>query len=266
MRRGCWSADLALPLAQSSRHELVLQMGDPQPGWGGCDERLSAAFHLNPGDEISVALVVELTDGCHISLHLKEQQYLLHPDSPCEAEHRPQVCLPHCTMRTRLLSLSPLSSFLFDYFYNTHCSKSFDTLLFAQITKDWDIHLEMPFTLIHPVPSSVLSPALDMAHSSLHWHQGPPHSIFTLLSPDFGYVTTNTSVSLISRLYIWSTSFGSCVPWISLKPLCVTRSCCLGSTSLTSMTAGGRWNWAHFVLHLLIHSGWDGAAGCLVFI
>lgn len=32
MKGGCWSADLALLLAQSSRHELVLQMGDPQPG------------------------------------------------------------------------------------------------------------------------------------------------------------------------------------------------------------------------------------------
>ena len=62
-------------------------MGDPQSGRWGCDERLSVAIHLNRGDEISIGVVVDLTDGCHIPLCLKEHHNLRHPDGSCLTEH-----------------------------------------------------------------------------------------------------------------------------------------------------------------------------------
>lgn len=51
-------------------------------------------MHLNPGDEVSVGVAAELTDGCHISLCLKEQQDLLQPDGPCRTEQAGFILSP----------------------------------------------------------------------------------------------------------------------------------------------------------------------------
>ena len=148
------SADLA-PLVQSRGHDVVLQMGDPQSGWRGRDERLPVALHLYPGDEISIGIFAEFTDGGHISLWLKQQENLLHPDCPCHRDrqalfsrHRVQsqqlgqACVwGHLSSPLR----EPLSRFLFGVFsHNTHLSSwSFNSLLSAeinlQLTKERDV-------------------------------------------------------------------------------------------------------------------------------
>lgn len=115
-------------------------MGDPKPGGRRRDERLSAANQLDPGDQVSVAVAVELADGCQISLRLEEQQDLLHPDGACQTE----------STRPTLRSVSPalcaaLASFLSHCFHSTPLSS--DTRLSAQIhlqhTKEQGIHVHI---------------------------------------------------------------------------------------------------------------------------
>lgn len=108
-------------------------------------------------------------------------------------------------------------------------------------------------------PVGLLSPGASGVFTKTHIQT------FFPLSPDFGYVTTNTSESLISRSWIWSTSFGSWIPLISLNPLCGTSSWLWVFTSIKSMMAKATWTQRPFLIRCLLVNQLKIALAYLVF-